>query len=68
MKGKQPLWSVDCESYGCAGERAAREYFPAAKIDKIEGTGHWLHAEKPEEFNQRVMDFLTTQFDGRGDD
>lgn len=62
------LFGADSSYLSPRAERAAREYFPAAKIDKIEGTGHWLHAEKPEQFNQRVMDFLTTQFDGRGDD
>lgn len=32
--------------------------FPRARPHTIEGTGHWLHAEKPEEFNQQVSDFL----------
>jgi esterase len=27
---------------------AIRQYFPAALIETIEGTGHWLHAEKPQ--------------------
>lgn len=32
--------------------------FPLAKPVTIEGTGHWLHAEKPSEFNLLVSDFL----------
>lgn len=32
--------------------------FPRAQPKTIEGTGHWLHAEKPSEFNQVVSDFL----------
>lgn len=32
--------------------------FPQAKLKVIEGTGHWLHAEKPELFNKLVLRFL----------
>ncbi|WP_116473401.1 alpha/beta fold hydrolase [Zobellella maritima] len=32
--------------------------FPAAKVRIIPGTGHWLHAEKPQLFNRLVQDFL----------
>lgn len=32
--------------------------FPDSSIADIEGAGHWLHAEKPEEFNTLVTDFL----------
>ncbi len=32
--------------------------FPNAKLHTIEGTGHWLHAEKPEEFYRISMEFL----------
>lgn len=35
-------------------------YHPNAIIKTLEGTGHWLHAEKPQEFNQWVVDFLGT--------
>ncbi|MGX5913857.1 alpha/beta fold hydrolase [Aliidiomarina sp. Khilg15.8] len=35
--------------------------FPLARAETIEGTGHWLHAEKPQEFNQLVQDFLAQQ-------
>ncbi|MBO1519086.1 alpha/beta fold hydrolase [Oceanisphaera pacifica] len=32
--------------------------FPKAKAKVIAGTGHWLHAEKPQLFNRLVEDFL----------
>lgn len=32
--------------------------FPAAAIKVIQGTGHWLHAEKPDAFNGIVERFL----------
>lgn len=33
-------------------------HFSRASIATIEGAGHWLHAEKPEAFTQRVLEFL----------
>jgi len=33
-------------------------YHPNAIIRTLPDTGHWLHAEKPHEFNQWVVDFL----------
>ena len=35
-----------------------RTLFPAAKFAKIPGAGHWLHAEKPREFEAAVRAFL----------
>ncbi|GAB4237426.1 MAG: alpha/beta fold hydrolase [Ekhidna sp.] len=35
-----------------------REYFPKARIETIEGAGHWVHAEKPKELERVVLDFL----------
>ncbi|MCB1668381.1 MAG: alpha/beta fold hydrolase [Porticoccaceae bacterium] len=32
--------------------------FPNAQLKIIQGTGHWLHAEKPEIFNRLVQQFL----------
>ncbi|WP_321391261.1 alpha/beta fold hydrolase [Emcibacter sp.] len=37
---------------------AIRELFPNARIETLAGAGHWLHAEKPQEFTKLVMDFL----------
>ena len=42
------------------GMAVARTRFPAARFTAIAGAGHWLHVEKPEEFNAAVMDFLAT--------
>jgi esterase len=36
-----------------------RALFPSARFAKIPGTGHWLHAEKPREFEETVRVFLT---------
>ncbi|MFN4155392.1 MAG: alpha/beta fold hydrolase [Paracoccaceae bacterium] len=36
-----------------------RALFTAARFAKIPGTGHWLHAEKPREFEETVRVFLT---------
>lgn len=37
-----------------------KEIFPLVKIDYIPGAGHWLHAEKPNEFLKLVTQFLAT--------
>jgi esterase len=36
-----------------------RENFPAAQLTTISNTGHWVHAEAPQEFTRIVADFLT---------
>lgn len=35
-----------------------KNHFPNAKIQTIQGTGHWLHAEKPLEFVNTCLAFL----------
>jgi esterase len=37
---------------------AIYKHFPAAEITMIEGSGHWLHAEKPKEFLHEVKNFI----------
>lgn len=37
---------------------AIRAYFPMAHFAKLQGAGHWLHAEKPREFEASVRAFL----------
>ena len=32
--------------------------FPKARFQQIEGAGHWLHAERPREFEAALRDFL----------
>lgn len=34
-------------------------HFPQAKLETIDGAGHWLHAQEPEEFFETVSDFLS---------
>lgn len=38
-----------------------RELFPAAQVQSIAGAGHWLHAEKPAEFQAAVTAWLSEQ-------
>lgn len=38
---------------------AIQEIFPLAKLDQLEA-GHWLHAERPQEFYERFKDFLNS--------
>ena len=56
---------------GGASEYVAPEHapriealFPAATIERLAGAGHWLHAEKPREFEEAVRGWL----DGGGHD
>jgi pimeloyl-ACP methyl ester carboxylesterase len=35
-----------------------RELFPQAQIQTMAEAGHWLHADQPEEFLRRLLDFL----------
>ncbi len=37
---------------------AIESHFPEAELETIAGAGHWLHAEKPSEFNKVVDEFL----------
>jgi len=34
------------------------EIFPRSALETIQGAGHWLHAEKPKEFLECVMQFI----------
>ena len=36
---------------------AIRDHFPTARIEMMNGAGHWLHAERPEEFATMVEQF-----------
>ena len=38
-----------------------REVFPRAEIDSIPGAGHWLHAEQPQVFLEKVSGWLSRQ-------
>lgn len=39
-------------------EEMINKLFPQARIQTIEGAGHWVHAEKPEEFVEVVRSFI----------
>ncbi|EDP98760.1 alpha/beta fold hydrolase [Shewanella benthica] len=39
--------------------QAIMSQFPQVQAKTIEGTGHWLHAQKPAIFNRIVSDFIT---------
>ena len=43
------------------GREAAKGHFPTAKFFKIPGAGHWLHAEKPREFEAAVKTWIDAQ-------
>lgn len=40
---------------------AIYELFPTAEITTLDGTGHWLHAEKPKEYTEIVLKFLNRE-------
>ena len=41
-----------------AHEPAIRALFPAAQVHTVEGAGHWVHADKPSEFNALLAGLL----------
>jgi pimeloyl-ACP methyl ester carboxylesterase len=43
-----------------------RSQFPNARFDELPDVGHWLHAEKPEAFAQRVAAFLDKELSPGG--
>jgi esterase len=52
--------SGGASDYVSADQRPAiKALFPNAKFAKIPGAGHWLHAEKPREFEATLRAYLT---------
>lgn len=37
-----------------------QKLFPNSKLETLVGAGHWVHAEKPREFFELVMDFVSS--------
>ncbi|MFY0605735.1 MAG: alpha/beta fold hydrolase [Cyclobacteriaceae bacterium] len=37
-----------------------KTHFPNSQVKMIEGAGHWVHAEKPQELQKLVIEFLST--------
>lgn len=54
------LFLTGAESHYVRAEHreAIKVLFPKARFAKIPGAGHWLHAEKPREFEETVRVFL----------
>ncbi|MEM6635481.1 MAG: alpha/beta fold hydrolase [Pseudomonadota bacterium] len=44
-----------------------RQLFPSARFAKIKDAGHWLHAEKPREFEETVRSFLNADVSSDAD-
>lgn len=63
-----PQGSSDVETLIIRGERSGyvtdadledfKIRFPRFKLETIAGSGHWVHAEKPKEFFEAVMQFI----------
>jgi len=57
--GPTLMLSGAVSDYVLRGHRPTiRSHFPAARFAKIHGAGHWLHADKPREFEAAVRVFL----------
>jgi esterase len=52
------LTGAESRYVGPEHREAIRALFPKARFAKIPGAGHWLHAEKPREFEETVRVFL----------
>ena len=52
IRGEQSAYVTD------AHREAIEALFSHVEVATIDGTGHWLHVEKPSLFNQMVLDFL----------
>ncbi len=59
FEGPTLFLSGALSQYVATGHRdRIRALFPAARFAKLAGAGHWLHAEKPREFEETVRVFL----------
>lgn len=52
IKGEKSEYIVD--EY----EKLIKKKFPDYELIEIEGAGHWVHAEKMQEFSKHVLDFI----------
>lgn len=58
---KKPVLFINGATSGYIKERdeeMINKLFPQATVRTIEGAGHWVHAEKPEEFTEVVRAFI----------
>ena len=60
----QPLLYLPGADDGCIGvevAEAARGMVPGnVSVEIIDGSGHFLHLERPDEVNRRVIEFLAS--------
>ena len=47
------------EYIGTQEERLIKKHFPKAEVNTIENAGHWLHAENPRQFYEKVIQFVS---------
>ncbi|MDF0535644.1 alpha/beta fold hydrolase [Shewanella sp. A32] len=59
------LHSADPTYVNANYREAIVKQFPRAESKAIEGTGHWLHAQKPTIFNRLVHEFLDKHVSGQ---
>ncbi|MCL1073045.1 alpha/beta fold hydrolase [Shewanella dokdonensis] len=59
------LHSADPAYVNASYREAIVQQFPQAESKAIEGTGHWLHAQKPTVFNRIVHDFIDKHVSGQ---
>jgi pimeloyl-ACP methyl ester carboxylesterase len=52
LKGSNSLYIKETDIHKIS------ELFPYFKLETIENSGHWLHAEQPEKVYQLVLNFL----------
>ena len=53
---------ADSDYVRAEDEPLIREFFPRAELATVEQASHWVHAEQPQIFIDRVRDFLRTKF------
>jgi pimeloyl-ACP methyl ester carboxylesterase len=56
-----PMLGIYAGPNGLASRSVVLGHFPSADYVQIDGTGHFLMLEKPQEFNRLLLDFLAKQ-------
>jgi pimeloyl-ACP methyl ester carboxylesterase len=57
-----PLMFIKGENSGYLRKEefdSIRHFFPHAELAEIAGAGHWVHAERPDEFLKAILDFIS---------
>ncbi|WP_439108011.1 alpha/beta fold hydrolase [Congregibacter sp.] len=60
------IYGLDSTYVNEEAKAEAAALFPAAQFAGIADTGHWLHVEKPREFNTAVLEFLRQSLRSQG--